>query len=60
MLKQGQLERKREDADELITDVLKKVPEEKKREILCVIMGFAMGVEASEKEKNIGKMNESQ
>lgn len=51
MLKQGQLERKREDADELITDVLKKVPEEKKREVLYVIMGFAMGVEASEKEK---------
>lgn len=50
MLKEKEmLKEKREDADELIRDVLKRIPEEKKNEVLTLVRGFALGAESNRK-----------
>lgn len=50
MLKEKEmLKEKRKDADELIRDVLKRIPEEKKNEVLTLVQGFALGAESNRK-----------
>lgn len=45
------IQEKRQDTDELIREVIKKVPEEKKPELLAIINGFILGVDT---EKKVG------
>lgn len=43
------IERKRSDADELIKEVLAKVPQEKKLEVLRLVEGFSVCAETDKK-----------
>jgi hypothetical protein len=43
------LKEKREDADELIREVLKRIPEESKGKVLDIIQGFALCAESNRK-----------
>lgn len=45
------LKEKKKDADELIHEVIQKVPEDKKKELLGIINGFILGTGS---EKKVG------
>lgn len=47
--KQNKLDEKKQDADSLIKEVLQKIPEGKKIEVLRILDGFALATESSEK-----------
>lgn len=46
---QDSLEKKRTDADELIKEALKKVPEDRKLEVLRLVEGFSVCAETDKK-----------
>lgn len=48
-LQNTELSEKKRDADSLINEVLKKIPEEKKIEVLRILDGFVLGVETNKK-----------
>lgn len=43
------IKEKKQDADELIREVVLKVPESRKRELLCIVEGFALCASTEEK-----------
>ena len=43
------IKEKKQDADELIREVIKKVPENRKLELLAVINGFILGADVDKK-----------
>lgn len=43
------IKEKKQDADELIREVVLKVPESRKKELLGIVKGFALGAGAEEK-----------
>lgn len=43
------IKEKRQDADELIREVILKVPESRKKELLGIVKGFALGAGVEEK-----------
>lgn len=47
--KTNELAEKKQDADSLIKEVLQKIPEGKKIEVLRILDGFALATESSEK-----------
>lgn len=47
--KSNELAEKKRDADVLIKEVLKKIPEEKKIEVLRILDGFALATESNQK-----------
>lgn len=48
-LKSNELAEKKQDADTLIKEVLRKIPEEKKIEVLRILDGFALASESNKK-----------
>lgn len=43
------IKERKQDADELIREVVLKVPESRKRELLCIVEGFALCASTEEK-----------
>lgn len=43
------IEEKKQDADELIREVIRKIPEKRKPELLGVINGFLLGIDSEKK-----------
>ena len=50
-MKGNVLSKKRQDAKELI-GILDKIPEERKKEILCIVKGFALCAENEKQNRN--------
>lgn len=48
---ENSIQERKKDADDLIREVIKKVPEEKKLELLAIINGFILGADS---EKKVG------
>ena len=50
--KNKQITEVKKDANELIEEILRKIPESKKMEVLRFVQGFEIGVSGNQAEKN--------